>query len=99
MVAGALDDDGGAGVAHRAPLAHDAADEDLAARGAVADHVARDDVLVARERRVGDGRDDDAPTRETLAGVVVGVAREAQGQARGNEGAETLARRALEVDL
>ena len=41
----------------------------------------------------------DATARETLAGVVVGVAREAQGEARGQEGAEALARGSLEVDL
>ena len=83
VVAGALDDDRRAGVAHAAALAHDAADEDLAAGRAVADHVAGDDVLVARERGVGRRSDDDAPARESLAGVVVRVAGKAKGHARG----------------
>ena len=40
----------------------------------------------------------DAPARQALAHVVVGVALEAQGDAPGQEGAEALAGRAGEAD-
>ena len=49
VVAHALDDRGGAGVAHAEPLADDAAHERLAAGGAVEHHVAGDDVLLGHE--------------------------------------------------
>ena len=51
VVADALDDRSGAGVAHAEPLADDAAQEDLAAGRAVGDDVAGDDVLLGDERR------------------------------------------------
>ena len=79
VVADALDDRGGAGVAHAEALAHDAAQEDLAAGRAVADHVAGDDRCPRRRTASVTVRaDDDAPARQTLAEVVVGVALEAQ---------------------
>ena len=51
VVADALDDRRGTRVAHAEPLADDAAQEDLAGRGAVADHVAGDDLILGDERR------------------------------------------------
>ena len=51
VVADALDDGVGTRVAHAEPLADHAADEQLAAGGAVGDDVAGDDVLLGRERR------------------------------------------------
>ena len=66
----------GAGVAHAEPLADDAAEEDLAAGGAVQDHVAGDDVLlgdVARRRVVRRAHHEPA-AGQALADVVVGVA-------------------------
>src|SRR6202045_5027773 len=98
VVAGSLDDDRGARVAHRTTLADDATDEDLTARGAVTDHVARNDVLVTAEGGRGRGRDDDASARETLARVVIRVTPEAQRQTLGNERSQTLSRRTFEVD-
>jgi hypothetical protein len=49
VVTDALDDGGRARVAHAEPLAGDAAQEDLAGGGAVADDVAGDDVLLGDE--------------------------------------------------
>ena len=57
VVADALGDDRGAGVADAEPLADPAADEDLARRGAVGDRVAGDDLLVGLERRRAVGPD------------------------------------------
>ena len=51
VVADALDDRGGARVAHAEALADDAAEEDLAAGRAVPDHVAGDDLVLGDERR------------------------------------------------
>ena len=56
------------------PLAGASIEEDLAARGAVPDHVAGDRVLLGHEAGVA-GRPHDEPTaREALADVVVGFA-------------------------
>jgi hypothetical protein len=52
VVAGALDDRGGAGVAHREPLAGPPGDEELAGRRAV-EHGVADQHRVARRRRAG----------------------------------------------
>ena len=60
VVAHALDDGGGAGVAYAEALPDEAADIQLAAGGAVGDHVAGDHVLLGGERRVAVGMDDDA---------------------------------------
>src|SRR5207249_9715344 len=98
VVADALDHRGDAAVAHAEALAGLAAEEDLAARRAVQRDVAHDDVLLRREGRVARRVDDDAPAREALAEVVVGVARELDGDAGGEPGAEALARGARELD-
>ena len=82
VVAHALDDGGGAGVADAEALADLAAQEELAGRRAVADDVAGDDVLLGRERRGAVRADDDAAAGEALADVVVGVAVQAQRDAR-----------------
>ena len=50
VVADALDDGGGARVAHAEPLPDQAAQEHLAGGGAVEDDVAGDDVVLGRER-------------------------------------------------
>ncbi len=78
VVADALDDQRGPGVAHREPLADPAAQEHLAGGGAVADDVAGDDLLVRRERRGPVGPDDHPAAGQPLADVVVGVALQAQ---------------------
>ena len=66
VVADALDDGQRAGVAHAEPLADDAAHEDLAGRGPVEDHVARDDVLLGLERRRRVGRSVSRPPERPL---------------------------------
>src|SRR5207249_3509558 len=98
VVADAFDHRGDAAVAHAEPFAGLAAEEDLAARRAVERDVAHDDVLLRREGRVVRRVDDDAPTREALAEVVVRVALELDGDALGEPRAEALARGARELD-
>jgi hypothetical protein len=71
----------------------------LAAGGAVADDVARDDVLRGVEGGLARRAHDDARRRQALADVVVGVAFEPQRDAAGQEGAEGLARGAGERDV
>ena len=97
VVADALDHRRGAGVADAEAFADLAAQEDLAARGAVADHVAGDDVVLGRERVGAVGPDDDAPAGQTLADVVVGVAVQAQRDAGRQERPEALAGGAVEA--
>ena len=98
VVADALDDRGGAGVAHAEPLAHDATEVGLAAGGAVERDVAGDDVLLGGELRLAVGEARELAAREPLAGVVVGVALEPQRDAAGHERAEALTRRPAQVD-
>ena len=74
VVAHALDDGQRTGVADAEPLADPAAQEDLAAGGAVADDVAGDDVVLGGEGRLRGRADDDPPAGQALADVVVGVA-------------------------
>ena len=75
VVAHALDDGGGPGVAHAEALADPAAQEELAGGRAVADDVAGDDVLLGRRaREPAAGPHDDAAAGQALADVVVGVA-------------------------
>ena len=59
VVADALDDRGRAGVADAEALADQAAQEELAGRGAVADDVAGDDVGLGLQRGGAVGTDDD----------------------------------------
>ena len=92
VVAHALDDGRGPGVADAEPLPHVAAEEHLAGRGAVADHVARDDLLAGVEGGRPVGPDDDPAAGETLGDVVVGVALEPQRDARGAGTRRTTAR-------
>jgi hypothetical protein len=92
VVADALDDRRRAGVAHAEALAGAAAQEDLAAGRAVADDIAGDDVVLGDERgRIAVGPDDDPAAGEALADVVVAVARQGEGDAGRQEGAERLA--------
>ena len=91
VVADAFDHGGGAGVADQEAFAHLAAQEHLAAGGAVADHVAGDHVALGREHVGAVRPDDDAAAGEPLADVVVGVAEQAQRDAGRQERAERLA--------
>jgi hypothetical protein len=85
VVADAFDHGEGAGVAHAEPLAHHAAQEDLAAGGAVADDVAGDDLLLGAKVALGGGPHDQPAAGQALADVVVGVAVEAQRDAAGTK--------------
>src|SRR5262249_39634712 len=86
-------------VADAEALADHAADVRLAARRAVEGHVADDDVVHRPEGRFARRRDDDFATREALADVIVSVALQHQRDALRYERAETLAGRALEMQL
>ena len=97
VVAHALDDRGGAGVAHAEALPDHAAQVRLATGGAVQGHVARDHVLLGHERRVAVGAADHDATREPFAEVVVGVAFQQHRDAPGHEGTEALPRGPAEV--
>src|SRR5690606_3716215 len=99
VVADALDDGQGSGVAHAEPFADDAAEEQFAGGGAVGDDVAGDDVVLGGEAGAVGGADGDAAAGQALADVVVGVADEAQGDAAGQERAEGLSGRAGEGDV
>ena len=83
VVADALDDGDRTGVAHAEPLTDDAAQEHLAGGRPVEDDVAGDDVLLGGEAAsASGGQIDDPAAGQALAGVVVGVALEAQRHAR-----------------
>mmetsp|Transcript_19585 Transcript_19585/g.63107 ORF Transcript_19585/g.63107 Transcript_19585/m.63107 type:complete len:667 (+) Transcript_19585:756-2756(+) len=95
MVADALDDGDRARVAHAEALARDAAEEDRAARGAVARHVADDDVLLGDEallEQLGAGVDDDLAAGEALAAAVVRVALHLEPDPLGEREAKRLSR-------
>ena len=79
VVADALDDRVGAGVAHGEALAGQPAEEGAPARGAVEHGVADDDVLLGGEGDALGRHDRERPAGQALAGVVVGVA--VQGEA------------------
>ena len=91
MVAGALDDGDGAGVADGEALAGDAAEIALAGDGAVEHGVADDDRLFRHDAGVLRRAHDEAAAGEALADIVVGLADEVEGDAGGQPGAEALA--------
>ena len=99
VVAHAFDDGGDAGIAHAEAFAGHAAEEGFSGGRAVEGDVAEDDVVFGGEGRLGVRVDDDASAAEALADVVVGVAFDLDGHARGDEGAEGLARAALELQV
>ena len=98
MVASAFDDRGGSRQAHREALAGDAAQEGFAARRAIQHRVADDDVLGRVAAEIDARPDRDAPARQALAGVVIGVADQVQRDALGEERAEALPARAFHLD-
>src|SRR5205814_6864211 len=98
MVAGTFADRGGARQAHRKALAGHAAQEGLATGRAVQHGVADDDVLRRVTAEVDARADGDAAARQALAGVVVGVADQVEGDALREERAEALATGAFELD-
>ena len=96
MVAHALDDGRGAGVADTESFADAASQEDLARRRSIADDVARDRVVLGDQGAGPLRADDDPPPERALADIVVAVPEQAQGHTGRREGAETLARGAGE---
>ena len=98
MVARAFDHRDGARVPHREAFARDASEIGLARDRAIQDGVADDDVLVRRAGR-GFGRTHrDAAPRQSLADIVVGIARQVERDAVGQPGAEALSGDAGEGD-
>ena len=79
-----------AGVAHAEALAGHAAEERLAVDRAVQHGVADDDVLVGAAAEVVGRPHDDAPARQSLADVVVGLADQIERDAARQERAEAL---------
>src|SRR5262249_37446947 len=80
-----------AGVADAEAFADDAAEIDLTGDGAVADHVAGDDVLFGLEGAGLWWIGDDAPAGKAFAAVVIGVAFALWSHAFGQEASEALA--------
>src|SRR5579859_314788 len=89
MVAGAFHDHGDSGVAHAAPLADAARDEQATAGSAVSDGVAREHRI---DRAITMRRPDhDGPAAHALADVVLRLTVEGQLDPRVDEGAKALA--------
>ena len=91
MVAGAFDHGDGAGIAHGEAFAGHAAEIAFAFGRAVQHGVADDDRFFRHDAAVRRRPDDDAPARQALADIVVGVAVELEGDAAREPGAEALA--------
>ena len=90
VIAGAFDNCRGARQPHRETLAPHAAEEGLAAGRAVERGVADDDVGRRVAAEVDAGSYHNAPARQPLAGVVVGIADQVLRDAGGQESAEAL---------
>jgi hypothetical protein len=99
MIAGALDDGRGAGIAHAKALAGDAAKIRLAGNRAVHHRIADDDVLVGLRRRLGIRIDDDPAARQALADIIVGCSLQLEADAAREECAEALTGDAIECDM
>ena len=96
MVADALDDGEGAGVAHREPLPGQAPEERPPRRRPIEHGVADDDVVLGHERRPLRRPHRQHPAGEPLPGVVVGLAPQREVDPLGQPGAEALAARTAE---
>ncbi len=82
----------GAGVSDREAFAGHAVEVSLSARCAVKNDVAHQNVFFRLEGRIPRGIDDELASRESFADVIVGFALQAQRDAFGQEGSETLPR-------
>ena len=98
VVADPFDDGDGAGVADGETFPGSSVEVAVAGDGAIQHGVADDDVLFRHDRAGWFGLDDDPPTGQSLADVVVGVTFEMQRDAACQPGAEALARGALQLD-
>ncbi len=98
MVADALDHRHGARVAHGETLAADAAEIAFSLDRAVQHRIADNDVVLGDALRVGRRHDDDAPARQALADIIVGLAGQLKRNAVRQECAEALPGAAGELD-
>ena len=101
MVPDAFDHRGGTGVAHAETLPHPAPEEGLTTGGPIEKDVASDDVVLSHElgRGLECGSDHDPPARQALAGIVVDIPVDPEGDPPGQEGPEALAGRPGEGDV
>ena len=99
VVADALDDGGGAGVAHAEALGGDAAEERVPARRAVQSDVSDNHRLLRLERGARGRLHDNLAAAEPLADVIVRVAGDGDADALASERAQGLARGPDEVHL
>ena len=88
-----------AGIAHRETLAGDAAEIAFARDRAVEHGIADDDRVLRDDPGLFRRADDDAAARKALADIIVGLALEFEGHARGEQRAEALAGGPLELDV
>src|SRR5258708_21738359 len=95
MIAGALDDSHGAGIAHRKAFAGDAAEIALTLDRAVHHGVADDNGILRHDARIARRLDDDAAARKALADIIVAFTFEIEGDAARQPRAERLTRSPL----
>src|SRR5215469_9925040 len=99
MVAGALDDRNGPGIADGEAFTGHAAEIALAFDCAVKHRVSDDNRFFRHNARIGRRPDDQSPTRKTLAYIIVGVAVELESDASREPGTEALPGRAGEANM
>src|SRR5262245_42998184 len=98
MIADALDDRERARIANGEALARDAAEIAFSRNGAVEHGVADDNGILRDDPRALRRTDDDSSARQSLTDIVVGIAREIEGNAVSEECAEALTRHAAQID-
>src|SRR5580698_2620431 len=99
MVAYAFNNGRGSRIAHSKALAGYAVEEYLAAGCAVEDNVAHEDAFLGQKARSLGWISNDAPAREPLAYVIVGVTFKLERHAGGRECAKALSGRAGEFEM
>ena len=99
MITDTLDDGGSARVADGKALAGDTSEKGFAFGCTVENGIADDDVVRGFAPEAGTRTDDDPPTRQALADIVVGFANQVQGHAARQKRAEGLAGGAREMDV
>ena len=101
MVACTFHHSDGTRIAHSKAFTHTTVHIEFAAGGTIQSRVAGNDVVLCHEVRTASDRwqDADAPSRESLAEVVIGFAFQTNVQTLHSEGTERLSCRALELNL
>src|SRR3546814_209734 len=99
MIARALDDRDGAGIAHREALAGTAGRVQIATGGAVQAGIAHDRGVARNITRAGRRAQHQPTAGHALADAIVGIADQFHAQAAGIEGAETLPGRTAQIHL